>query len=86
MSKCECGREMHLCAYADTDQHGDIDVAPGTCSCGSGLPFEREYDAQGIYLCRVCPKCRKEKLSHYRPEILSGYNQSDVDEPIGAEE
>jgi hypothetical protein len=41
-----------------------------------------EYDAQGIPLCRVCELCRKAKLSGYRPEILSGYNQSDVDEPI----
>jgi hypothetical protein len=41
-----------------------------------------EHDAQGIALCRVCDKCRKEKLSRYRPEILSGYTQEDVDEPI----
>lgn len=41
-----------------------------------------EFDAQGIYLCRVCPICEKEKLSHYRPCILTGYDQSDVDEPI----
>lgn len=41
-----------------------------------------ENDAQGIPLCRVCPECRAEKLSHYRPEILSGYTQADVDEPI----
>lgn len=41
-----------------------------------------EYDAQGIYLCRVCDVCQKEKLSHYRPEILTGYTQADVDEPI----
>lgn len=26
--------------------------------------------------------CRDEKLSHYRPEILTGYDQNDVDEPI----
>ncbi len=41
-----------------------------------------EYDAQGIYLCRVCDVCQEEKLSVYRPEILSGYTQADVDEPI----
>ena len=41
-----------------------------------------EYDAQGIFLERVCDKCVKSKLAKYRPEILSGYNQSDVDEPI----
>ena len=47
------------------------------CSCGSW-----EHDAQGIPLCRVCPKCRAAKLARYRPEILSGYTQADVDEPI----
>lgn len=44
-----------------------------------------EYDAQGIYLCKVCEDCVEERLSHYRPEILSGYNQNDVDEPIEAD-
>lgn len=39
-------------------------------------------DAQGIPLCRVCAKCRQAKLSQYRPEILTGYSQSDVSEPI----
>jgi hypothetical protein len=56
------------------------------CNCGSGEISEWEYDAQGIELCRACPKCRKQKLSAYRPEILSGYDQSDVDEPIEPEE
>lgn len=41
-----------------------------------------ENDARGIPLCRVCDECRKQKLSKYRPEILSGYDQSDVNEPI----
>ena len=41
-----------------------------------------EHDAQGIPLCRVCDQCREEKLSRYRPEILTGYDQNDVDEPI----
>lgn len=41
-----------------------------------------ENDAQGIPLCRVCDACRQDKLSRYRPEILSGYDQADVDEPI----
>lgn len=43
-----------------------------------------EHDAQGIPLCRVCDKCRTVKLSGYRPEILSGYSQNDVDETIEA--
>jgi hypothetical protein len=41
-----------------------------------------ENDAQGIPLARVCDKCVEQVLSKYRPEILSGYDQSDVDEPI----
>lgn len=45
-----------------------------------------EYDAQGIPLCRVCDKCADEKLSRYRPEILTGYTQADVDEPIEGDE
>ncbi|MDF1551900.1 MAG: hypothetical protein P1P84_02505 [Deferrisomatales bacterium] len=44
-----------------------------------------EYDAQGIPLCRVCDKCRAHKLKQYRPEILRGYSQDDVDEPIEEE-
>ena len=45
-----------------------------------------EYDAQGIELCSVCDKCRKAKLAKYRPEILSGYDQGDVAEPIEPED
>jgi len=41
-----------------------------------------ENDARGIPLCRVCDQCQEAKLSQYRPEILSGYSQADVDEPI----
>jgi hypothetical protein len=41
-----------------------------------------EYDAQGIFLTRVCDKCVDAKLSQYRPEILSGYSQNDVIESI----
>jgi len=52
------------------------------CDCGSGQPSKEVLDAQRIYLCRACPKCRKEKLSGFRPEILTGYTQADVDEPI----
>ena len=41
-----------------------------------------EHDAQGIPLARVCDHCIAAKLAGYRPEILSGYTQADVDEPI----
>jgi hypothetical protein len=40
------------------------------CHCGSGLEREARYDARGIFLTYVCEKCEKEKLSHYRPEVL----------------
>jgi hypothetical protein len=42
-------------------------------------------DAQGIPLCRVCSECRESKLAGYRPEILTGYTQVDVNEPIEPE-
>lgn len=40
-----------------------------------------EYDARGIYLCRVCDKCRDAKLSKYRPDVLTDSNYW-ADEPI----
>lgn len=55
------------------------------CNCGSKKPSHWAHDAQGIPLRRVCDSCRKDKLSYYRPEILSGYDQGDVDEPIEPE-
>ena len=45
-----------------------------------------EYDGNGIPLAKVCAKCVDETLSKYRPEILTGYDQSDVDEPIEGDE
>ncbi len=45
-----------------------------------------ESDAQGIPLCRVCDRCERYRLGGYRPEILTGYNQSDLDEPIEADD
>lgn len=52
-----------------------------TCPCGSGLDSWAEYDARGIYLARVCDRCREERLAIYRPEVLTdpGY---EADEPI----
>lgn len=63
-------------------------MASHICKDGeeSDNPSWWEYDAQGIPLCRVCDNCIDEKLARYRPEILSGYGQSDVDEPIEPEE
>lgn len=39
------------------------------------------YDARGIELCRVCDECEKEKLSHYRPDVLTDANYW-TDEPV----
>lgn len=52
----------------------------------SDEPSWWESDAQGIPLCRVCDVCMEAKLSQYRPEILYGYSQADVDEPIEPED
>jgi hypothetical protein len=52
------------------------------CQTDHRGPSWWEHDAQGIPLCKVCDHCRTAKLSRYRPEILTGYDQSDVDEPI----
>lgn len=59
-------------------------------TCLGGLPSSEPSwwakDARGIELCRVCSVCEKEKLAQYRPEILRGYNELDVDEPIEPED
>lgn len=52
------------------------------CPCGSGLWSEVQLDGRGIYLCRTCDKCHKEKMAGYNPVILGYYDQSDVDEQI----
>tara|TARA_R110002012_G_scaffold303659_1_gene505532 strand:+ start:454 stop:678 length:225 start_codon:yes stop_codon:yes gene_type:complete len=65
------------------------DNATHYCEGASGLSENdvwAVYDAQGIYLCRVCEDCERVKLAEFRPEILKGYNQADVDEPIEPEE
>lgn len=55
------------------------------CPCGSGNVPRWENDAQGIPLALVCDACKAAKLAHFRPEILTGYTQADVDEPIEEE-
>jgi hypothetical protein len=53
----------------------------GLCPCGSGLPFEEETDARGIYIGRMCDKCRTERLRGFRPEVLTD-PAYEADEPI----
>jgi hypothetical protein len=43
-------------------------------------------DGNGIYLARVCSRCHVQTLLKYREDILRGYSQADVDEPIEPEE
>lgn len=61
-----------------------------THACIKGIESDNpswwEHDYRGIPLARVCDDCRETKLARYRPEILTGYNQGDVDEVIEAEE
>ena len=93
----ECGRKFRTAKAAEKAANDgcpgcggvdiDLDVEERTpavtrpCPCGSGLESEAEYDARGIYLTRVCDRCRAEKLSHFRPEVLSDPNY-EADEPI----
>jgi hypothetical protein len=57
-------------------------MGPRLCSCGSGQYAIPRYDAQNIYLESRCDKCWPKEQKKYRPEILTGYSQADVDEPI----
>lgn len=54
------------------------------CDCGSGEYPDANYDARGIFLCYTCPKCKTEKLSRYRPDVLTDPNYW-ADEPIDDE-
>lgn len=51
------------------------------CPCGSLQHFDDVHDARGIFVARVCEKCKREKLSKYRPEIFTDSNYI-ANEPI----
>lgn len=51
------------------------------CPCGSGKDRQWQVDARGIELCRTCPKCHREKMERYRPDVLGDSNYW-ADEPI----
>ena len=44
-----------------------------------------EYDARGIYLARVCGKCKSAKLAGFRREVLTN-PAYECDEPIEPED
>jgi len=97
MWKClECGRKFRTvnaaekaanegcpdCGGVDVDLDDTQSVQPfRPCSCGAGLESEEVCDARGIYICRVCDKCRDVKLRGFRPEVLTDSNY-EADEPI----
>ena len=51
------------------------------CPCGSGLDSTWQVDARGIELTRTCLKCHKDKMSHYRRDVLDNPHYY-ADEPI----
>lgn len=51
------------------------------CTCGSSKNSWWENDARGIPLARVCVDCKQDKLSKFRPEVLTD-SQYEADEPI----
>lgn len=55
------------------------------CPCGSGEYSEPVSDARGIYIGRMCDKCRDERLSGFRPEVLTDPDY-ECDEPIEEDE
>jgi hypothetical protein len=44
------------------------------CFCGSGELRRAAFDARGIFLAYVCDACEREKLSGYRPDVLTDPN------------
>lgn len=53
------------------------------CNCDSNLEATPIFDGHHIYLCSVCPKCEKEKLSKFRADIFERY---ECDEPIESDD
>ena len=59
----------------------DLNQIVRMCSCGSGFPSWEATDARGLFLARVCSECREERLSAFRPDVLTDSNY-ECDEPI----
>jgi len=59
-----------------------VDLQSHACKQDPKVDYSwEEYDARGIYLCRVCEKCEEAKLSMYRQDVLTNPNY-EADEPI----
>lgn len=63
----DCGKEVEYF----WGRFGAPETNHKCCRCGSGEWPEAHYDARGIFLTYACSKCEKEKLSGYRPEVLT---------------
>ena len=70
---------------AEFEEQTDWKSTLQECPCGSGEFPTAAEDARGIFLCYVCPKCKKEKLSKYRKDVLTNPNYW-ADEPIEPED
>lgn len=86
----EVGQQHYLDRVSRESEHASIEVVPTCrvfkkCNCGSGLEPDHHYDARGIFLCRACPKCRKERLGRYRRDVLTNSNYL-ADEAIESED
>jgi hypothetical protein len=53
------------------------------CPCGSGEYPQAQHDGYNIFLCYTCPRCHREKMSHYRHDIHDRY---ECDEPVESED
>ena len=59
-----------------------VDLQSHACKQDPEVDYSwEEYDARGIYLCRVCEKCEEAKLSMYRQDVLTNSNY-EADEAI----
>jgi hypothetical protein len=70
--------EQNAAALSGGDEMTKIKL----CNCGSGIERFMLKDGHGIFLTYACDKCKEEKLSHFRPDIMEKYK---CDEPIDEE-
>jgi hypothetical protein len=70
--------------WIDRDAFDGEDYGP--CGCEHPTGSYPLHDGNGIYLARVCSRCHVPTLMKYREEILRGYSQAEVDEPIEPED
>lgn len=67
------------CRFEQAEEEAKEAHRSRLCKCGSEDLSRPLYDGHGIYLCDVCDQCLDQKLSKYRPDIMTAY---DTDEAI----